>query len=241
MLVIQAHQIGVLGGGQSGDSHGGGACHHEGGVDLAVLQGVGAGAEVLVLGVDVILCQVIGGQDIQGVVVHAGARGADGDRLALQIRHGLDVRVTGDDLHLLHIQSSDSGEIRIGEPLKQPLAVIGVAHHVGLDEAQLGHVHLHLLDVVLGAVADHGRDLGSVAVGGDGLRQHAAEAVISTLVAAGAEFQLRAGAGDGRDVPVGLGSLLSAGVGGGIRLLRGGIAAAARQDRRQHQRGKKQG
>lgn len=59
--------------------------------------------------------------------------------------------VTGDDLHLLHIQSSDSGEIRIGEPLKQPLAVIGVAHHVGLDEAQLGHVHLHLLDVVLGS------------------------------------------------------------------------------------------
>ena len=72
MLVVQAHQIGVLGGGQGGDGHGGGARHHEGGVDLAVLQGVGAGAEVLVLGVDVVLRQVIGGQDVQGVVVHAG-------------------------------------------------------------------------------------------------------------------------------------------------------------------------
>ena len=50
VLVVQADQIGVLGGGQGGDGHGGGAGHHEGGVDLAVLQGVGAGAEVLVGG-----------------------------------------------------------------------------------------------------------------------------------------------------------------------------------------------
>ena len=87
--------------------------------------------------------------------------------LALQVRHGLDVRVAGDDLHLLHVQGGHRGEIRTGEPLKQPLAVVGVAHDVGLDEAQLRGVELHLLDVVLRAVGDHGRDLGAGAVGGD--------------------------------------------------------------------------
>ena len=40
MLVVQADQMHVLGGGQIGDSSGGSAGHDEGGVDLAVLQGV---------------------------------------------------------------------------------------------------------------------------------------------------------------------------------------------------------
>ena len=45
---------------------------------------------------------------------------------------------------------------------------------------------------------------------------------VSSVTGTGTELKFRTGAGDGRDVPVGLGSLLSAGVGGGIRLLRGG-------------------
>ena len=68
MLAVQADQVGILGGGQVGHSGGGGTGHDEGGIDLAVLQGVGAVAEGLVGGLDVVLGQPVSAQDVNGVV-----------------------------------------------------------------------------------------------------------------------------------------------------------------------------
>ena len=57
VLLVDADQMHVLAGGQVGDGHGGRTGHNEGCVDLAVLQGGGAVAEALVLGLDVLLGQ----------------------------------------------------------------------------------------------------------------------------------------------------------------------------------------
>ena len=192
MLIVQADEVDVLGGGQLGDGGGGGAGHDESGVDLAVGQGLGAVAEGLIGGLDVILGQTVGAENVDGVEVHAGAGGADGDGLALQIRNGLDLGIQGDDLDLLHVQGSDDGEaVDRAELLKGAGAGEGIGQNVGLGEAQLRIAHIQRVDVRGGTA---GGDRGDVGAGdlADLLGQNAAEAVIGAGLAAGGEGQLGA-------------------------------------------------
>ena len=135
VLLVQAHQIHGVGGGQGGHGVGGSAGHHEGGVDLAVLQGLGALVKGLVGGTDVVLGQAVDVQDVDGVEVHAGARRADGHALARQIRHGLDLGIQGDDLDLLHVQRRHDGEIGDGAGVgKGAGAGVGIGEHVRLGK-----------------------------------------------------------------------------------------------------------
>ena len=229
VLVVQAHQVDGLGGGKVGDGGGGGTGHDEGGVDLAVLQGVGAVAEGLVGGLDVGLGQVIGPQDVDGVEVHAGAGGADGHVLALQISHGLDGLVQGDDLDLLGVEGGHGGEAVDGAGIgKEVGAVVGVGHHVALAEGQLGVAVVHLEDVGLGAVAHQTHDVDAGVVGGV-LGDDGAEGVVGAGLAAGDQTQVVADGGGG--IVAGSGVIVGVGIGG---------AAAAghqaqRHDQRQHE------
>ena len=154
------------------------------------LQGLGAVAEGLVGGLDVVQGQVIGAQNVQSVEVHAGAGVTHGHVLALQVGNGLDGGVQGDDLDLLHVQGGHGGEaVDLACLFKQVGAVVGIRHNVGLDEAQLGVAGGHGLDVGLGALAHDGGH-GGVGVVADLAGQNAAEAIVSTLVTAGSEGQL---------------------------------------------------
>ncbi|MPM86532.1 hypothetical protein SDC9_133621 [bioreactor metagenome] len=229
MLVVQAHQIHALGGGQRGDGGGGSAGHDESRVQLAVLQRVGAVAEALIGGVDVLLGQVIGAQKVDGVVVHAGAGGADGDVLALQVGNGLNVGVGGDDLHLLHVQVGHGGDVGNSAGFgKQVGARIRIGHDVGLDKAQLSRAVLQVLNVVLRAAGLDG-DNAHAGIAGDILAQHAAERIVCTLRTAGREGQRISGAG------CGTGGSCSA---SGTRRRSGSpIVSAAGEDRGHHQCG----
>ena len=188
MLLVQADQVHGAAGGQVHDGGGGRAGHHEGRVDFLVLQAVRAVAEALVHGADAAVgVNVISAQHVHGVEPHAGTPVADGDGLARKIRHGLDVGIGGDDLHLLHVEGGHHGEVlHLG--VEEALAVKGVAHNVGLDEAQLDVPGGQVLDVGLGAAGGDGgdRDAGVI---GDIAGQHAAEGIVGAGLAAGAEGQ----------------------------------------------------
>ena len=194
VLLVQADQVAALGGGQVDHGGGGSAGDDERGVDLAVLQGLGGIAKAEVLGIDVGLGHVIGGEEVHGVEVHAGALGADGDVLALQVLDALDVGVAGDQLHGLGVQGAQGGEGIDGVALVllEANAVVGVVRHVVLHEAQLGVADVQQVDVGGGAVARDGGD-GHVGMVGDVLSQHAAEGVVGAGSTAGGEGQLRQG------------------------------------------------
>ncbi len=229
MLVIQAHQIHALGGGQRGDGGGGSAGHNEGRVQLAVLQRVCTVAEALIGGVDVLLGQIISAQKVDGVVIHAGTGGTDGDVLALQVGNGLDVGVGGDDLHLLHVEVRHGGDVGNSAGLgKQVGARIRIRHDVRLDKAQLSRAVLQVLNVVLRAAGLDG-DNAHAGIAGDILAQHAAKGIVCTLRAAGREGQGIRGAG---------GCTGGSGSAAGTRRRRGpSIISAAGEDRGHHQSG----
>ena len=229
MLVVKAHKIDLTGRGERGDGGGGSAGDDERRLDLAVLQGLDAVAEGLIGRVDVLVgVDAVDAEHVNGVEVHARAGGADGDAFALQVGDALDVWVERDDLHLLHIERGDRGEGRVRR-VKQARALIGVSADVGLHEAELRVARRHCLDVRLGAAGGDrghaGRGLVAHLAG-----EHGAEAVIGALVAAGGEGQLAAAGRRGRGV------LLT---GRGVR--RGRVAVAARDERKDHHRGKDKG
>ena len=231
MLVVQAHQIDILGAGQLGDGGGGGTGDHEGGVDLAVLQSVSAVAEALIGGVDVLFGQAVSAQDVDGVVVHAGAGVTDGHVLAGQVGNGLDAGVAGDDLDLLHVQGGHGGEaVNLAGLGEQVGAAVSVAHDVGLDEAQLGTVHVHQLNVALRTLALDSGDLAAGAVA-DLACQHGAEGIVSAGGTTGGEGQLGAGGGGSLGLFLGLVTISAGG------LLFGLAAAAGGQDGSHHHDG----
>ncbi len=198
MLLVQTHQIRALGGAQIHHRGGGSAGDHERRVDLAVLQRLGGIAEGEVLRIDVGLGHVIGRQEVHGVEVNAGARRADGHILALQILHGLNGRVAGDQLHGLVVQRRQRGKAGDGIALVllEADAVVGVIGHVALHKAQLCKAHVQHVDVGRGALARHGRDR-DVGMVGDVLGQHAAEGVVGARGSAGGKGQLRKRRGAG--------------------------------------------
>lgn len=195
MAVVEADKVDITGSGEVGDGRGGRTGDDERGVDLAVLQALGAVAEALVHGGDIALLEVIGVEHVNGVEVHAGAGCADGDLLAGEVGNGLDVRVGGDDLHLLLIQLGNDGEAG-DRALEQALAVVGIVHNIALHEGDLDVAVGEVLNVGLRAAGGERRDL-AVGVGGDVVGQHAAEAVVRAGVAAGAEAERSGGAGAG--------------------------------------------
>ena len=235
MLIVQRHQIRGLGGGQVGNGGGGSACHDEGGVDFAVLQGVGAVTEALVGGVDlgelalsVQIAQTISSQDIHSVEVHAGTGSADRHVLACQIGHGLDAGIGGDDLHILHVQGGHGGEA-VNGLLKEVGTVVGVSHHVGLAEGQLRVAVGQLFHVGLGAIA-HQTGHSHVGVVGGVLGDDGAESVIGAGLAAGDKAQLcRSRRSAGRAVGAAV-----------RRSVAGRGAAAAGRQRRDHAQSKNQ-
>ena len=192
MLVIQADQVHALAGREGGNGGGGGAGDDEGRVDLAVLQRFGAVTEGLVGGLDVVFGQAIGAENVDGVEVHTGTGGTDGDGLALQVGNGLDVRVQGDDLDLLHVERSHDGEAVDGADLfKGALTGIGIGQNVGLGEAQLRIADVNGINVGRGAAGGDGRDIGAGHIA-HLLGQDTAEAVIGACFAAGGEGHLAA-------------------------------------------------
>ena len=212
MGVIQRHQISSLGSGQIHDSGGGGAGHDEGGVDLAVLQGVSAVAKALIGGVDlgelavsVQIAQAISAQDVHSVEVHTGTGSADRHVLTGQVSHGLDAGIGGDDLHIFHVQGGHGGEAVDGA-LKEVGAVIGIGHHVGLAEGQLCVAVCQLFHVGLRAVANQTGDRHIGIVGGV-LGDNGAEGIVGAGLAAGDEAQLR-----GRSSGSAVASLIAGGV-----------------------------
>ena len=215
VLVIDADQVNLTAGAQVGDGGGGGAGHDEGGVDLAVLQAVGAVAEALVNGLDVIDGHVITAQNVNCVEVNAGAQSTDGNALAAQILNGLDVGVHGDDLNLLHVEGGHGGEAVHSAGLSEDVgAVVSVAHNVRLAEAQLVGAGIHVLNIGLGAVAGDGSD-GQVGVGGNILGNDAAERVVGAGLTAGDERQALIGAAGSRCLSSGCLSSRSFSSGGG--------------------------
>ena len=203
MGVIQRHQISSLGSGQIHDSGGGGAGHDEGGVDLAVLQSVSAVAEGLIGGIDlgelaigIQITDAISAQNVHGVEVHAGAGLTHGDIFTFQVSHGLDAGIHGDDLHLLGIEGGHGGEA-INLLVKDVGAVVGVGHHIGLAEGQLGIAGVQFFNVGLGAVAHQTHDFDAGVVGGM-LGDGAAKGVIGAGLTTGDEAHLGLGAAAGK-------------------------------------------
>ena len=192
MAVVEADEVDAAGGGEVGDGRGGRTGDDERGVDLAVLQALGAVAEALVHSGDVRLLEVVGVEHVNGVEVHAGAGCADGDLLAGEVGNGLDVGVGGDDLNLLLIQLGDDGEAG-DRAVKQALAVVSVVHDVALHEGELDVAIGQILDVGLRAAGGEGRDL-AVGLAGDEGSEHAAESVVRAGLAAGAEAEGGSGA-----------------------------------------------
>ena len=225
MLIIDADQVNLTAGAQVGDGGGGGAGHDEGGVDLAVLQAVGAVTEALVNGGNIVDGHVVAAENVNCVEVNAGTKGTDGNALAAQILNGLDVGVHGDDLNLLHVEGGHGGEAVHSAGLGKDVgAVVGVAHNVRLAEAQLVGAGVHILNIGLGAVAGDGSD-GQVGVGGNILGDDAAESVVGAGLTAGDESQAFVGAAGSRCLSggsFGCGSLSSGGGSGG----RGGRISA---------------
>ena len=220
MLIIQAHQVSGLGAGQLGDGGGGSAGHHKGGVDLAVLQCLSAVAEALIGGVDVLLnVQAISAQNVHGIVEHAGAGVAHGDVLALQVGHGLDAGIAGDDLDLLHVQGSDGGEVSDGSAIEVTDALVGISHNVGLHEAQLGVANLHVLNVSLRTAGRNNGHLGAGSLA-NLTGQNAAKAEVGTLITASGEGQAGAAlfaAGHGLSASIGAGAGTRAGTESGAK------------------------
>ena len=245
VLLIQADQGNLTGGGQVGDRNGGSAGNHEGGVDLSVLQGLGGISEGLIGGGDVLLhVQAIDAQNVNRVVEHAGAGSADGDALALQVVHSLDAGVDGHDLDLLHVQVGHGGEVGHRAGLREgALAVVGIGHNVGLHEAQLSVIHVHVLDVDLRAAGGDGVD------GGAGQVAHlaaddVAEAVVGAGLAAGGEGQVRAavlGSQAAGRLAAGCGRIAASGSAGSRLAAASSAAAAASSQGHAHHHSKRQG
>ena len=235
MLVVQLHHVHVAVCSQGDNGGGGCAGDDERGVDLTVLQGLGAVAEGLVRGSDIVQGQVVCAQHVHGVKEHAGAGLAHGYGLACQIGYRLDRGVQGNDLHLLHIQSRHSGKaVHLAVLRKEVGTVIGIGHNVGLHEAQLRVAHIHGLDVGFGALAHDSGHSGAGTVA-DLTGQNAAEAVIGTLIAAGGKGQLCAGtaaAGTAAGIAAG-GAVVTA----GRRVV---VAAAAGSQPQKHHQGQEQ-
>ena len=195
VLVVDADEVDAAGGRKVGDGGGGCAGDDECRVDLAVLQALSAVAEALVNGGDVLLCvYAVHAEHVDCVEVNAGAESADGNGLALEILNGLDVGVGGDDLDLLHVQRRRDGEAvdcaGLGEEVG---AGVGVAHNVGLAEAELHGAGVEVFNVGLRAVADDRGDF-DVGIVGDVLSQNAAEGVIGAGFTAGSKGQTFAAA-----------------------------------------------
>ena len=218
MLVIDADEVDLSAGGQVNDSSGGSAGDDEGRVDLLILQALSAVAEALVLGVDIVKGHAVCAENVNGVEVNTGALSTDRDALALEVGNGLDVGVHGDDLYLLFVERGGDGEAADSAGISEEVgAVIGVAHNVGLAEAELYIAGVEVFDVCLGAVAGDGGDA-QVAVIGNVLGKHAAESIIGARFTAGGESE--------RFLLCAAVSCRSAAVGRS----RGGIAAGAQRE-----------
>ena len=191
MLVVETDKVDRLARCERRDSRGGRAGDDERRVDLAVLQGLDAVAEGLIGRVDAAVgVDAVSAEHVDGVEVHARAGGADGDVLTLEVGNALDAGVERDDLHLLHVERGDRGEIvHLAALLEQARALVSVGRHVGLDEAELGVAGLQGLDVRLGAAGGDGRDAGLGLIA-DLTGQHRAKAVVGTGLAAGGKGEV---------------------------------------------------
>ena len=139
---------------------------------------------------DVLLGQTVNTQHVKSVEVNAGAGDTDGDVLAFQIGNGLDIRIHGDDLNLLHVQRSDNREaVHCAGLSKQVGAGVGIAHNVRLAEAQLNCAGIQILYIGLRAVA-HNRGHIQIGFGRNILCQHTAVSIVGAGVAAGSKGQL---------------------------------------------------
>ena len=195
MLLVKAYQIDASGGRKVGDGGGGSAGNDEGSVKLAVLETVGTVAEALVGGLYVVLGQTVGTEHVNGVKVNTGAGSADGNLFACKVGNGLYVGVGCDYLDLLHVESGNNGEaLNLG--VEQALAVIGIAHNVGLNESYLNIAGCQILDIGLGAVGGNSGNC-NVGIAGDIGGEDSAEAVVGAGLAAGAEGESLGAAGAG--------------------------------------------
>ena len=187
VILVEGDEVDLLAGAQVLNSGGGSACYDECCVDLAVLEAVGGVTEVEVLGLDVVFGQAVCAEEVKCVEVNAGALCADGNGLALEVGNGLDVGIESHDLDLLHVKSCDYGEVGhfFGEEL---LAVVSIAHNVGLYETELSIAACNILNVCLRAVAGQSGDAGRGLVG-DLLCQNGAEGIVGALLAAGHEVE----------------------------------------------------
>ena len=192
MLVVDGDHVDGLGGAQVDHGGGGGAGGQEGGVDLAVLKALGGGAEGLEDGLDVLLdVQAVGVKHVLGVEVGTGVLVAHADGPALQIGHGLDVGVGGDDLHGLGVDARQDPDVGHGAGLLEGTgAVIGVGHNVGLNGGQLVDAGRHVLQVVgrtAGGHHVHAHGVGVLLI--EDVREHAAYRKVGAGLAAGAHGQ----------------------------------------------------
>ena len=187
--VVKADHVHGLGGGELGNGRGRSAGAEERGVDLAVLEALGAVTEGLVHGGNIVDGHVVGGEHIDGVEVRAAADVADAHALAAQVFHGLERGIGRDDLHRFGIQSAQNAEaVDLAGVGKGVRAVVGVGHNVGLDGRKIVHAVLHAHKVILGAAGRNDREL-NIGLLSDHGAEDAGVAVIGAALTAGADVQ----------------------------------------------------
>ena len=235
---VNGHHHDVRGIGQLHDGGVGQGGGGEGRVHGAVLHGGGGVGEAQILHVKVVVGKAGGFQDLLGVDLGAGARVADANLLALQIRDGVDVGgLEGYQLDHLGIHARNGPQLGHSPVFRHGIhALIGIAQHVVLQDGQLRFPVVQGTGVGGGSAGGGGGDLQVVYVLGEHVGQYAAQGVIGARVAAGDHQQpLEAG-------KAALGAGLSFGFcSGGFRCRRGfGLLGAAyhahNQKGRQQQR-----
>ena len=192
VFVVKADHVHGLGSGKLGNGRGRSAGAEERRVDLAVLEALGAVAEGLVHGGNIVHRHAVSGEHVERVEVGAAADVADAHALAAQVFHGLERGVGRDDLHRFGVQSAENAEaVDLAAVGKGVRAVVGVGHNVGLDGRKIVHTVLHAHEVILGAAGRNNREL-DVGLLSDHGAEDAGVAVIGAALAAGADVQRNA-------------------------------------------------
>ena len=161
--------------------------YNKGRINFAVLQRFLAVLKGLVLRMNVLQRNSGSRKDIDGIEIGARARCADGDAFSLQILHRANLRIHGDQLNGLRIETSEHAEgMRRSVLLKGLRPVPGIGHDVRLRKAKLEVSVLNGLNVDLGGSRGNRRHL-HIRIAGHVLGDHAAVGIIGACRSAGSE------------------------------------------------------
>ena len=209
LLVGQPDQADIAGSGQVHDRAGGRAHAPEAGVDVTVADGIGGLVEVQATRVEVLVGDAVGLEQGLGVDLGTAARGAYGDRLALEIGERVDVGIgQGHDLHGIRIDRGQRADVLQLASLEVTGAVVGLVDGVGQRQGQVGVAAPHQPHVLHRGPRDLGHGLGPLDVVTDQLGEATPIGIVGTPGPAGGDGDLLGSGKRGRGQQGGGGGVL---------------------------------